>query len=522
MSALEASRDAGAVLAALGVVALLDVVPLPVRPAARRAGGLVAALAGSGVMLGTLVPGDAADALRSPAGAGAAAVALVVLAGLAYGGVRAVLGRPWIWFVLLALALPVRIPVTLGGEEANLLVPLYAVIGLGLLAWVAARARGLPAGLVDPPPAAAGPRTPLDLPIAAFVGFLVLSTLWSADSEEAAKKVVFFYVPFVLLYLLVVAWWPSARRALGALALTTIALAVPLAALALAQYGTRDIFWNVTLQQANVYSRFFRVNSIFYDPNIFGRFLVIALLAALAVAATRTRRRELAALAGAAAVAAAGLMVTFSRSSALMLMLVLALVAAWSFGVRRTALVAGAVLVVVAAGAIATNEPVREAITSADRLERVSEGRFDLARGGLSIWRDAPAVGVGLGGFETRFNETLTPIEQRRTRVLISHNAPVTVLSEGGVVGFALFAFLLASAGAAVARGNRALGQAGFARWTLLAALAGIVVHSMLYSALFEDPYTWAIVGAAIALGAPRPGSAPSPAPEVTRPVPVP
>ena len=518
MSALAAARDVGAVLAALGVVGVLDPIPrMPGSPALRRGAGAVAAVAGAVLMLGTMVPGRAiGDRLTSPAAALAALIGLAALLALAVVGVRAVLRRPWIWFALLATALPVRVPIALGGEEASLLVPLYAVIGLGLIAWAVGRAMGAIGTEEDP-------RTPLDLPLAAFVAFLLVSTLWSADTREAAIKAVFFYVPFVLLFLLVVAWWPRARGAIGTLALVTIGLAVPVAVLALYQYAAEDIFWNRTLQQANVYSRFFRVNGIFYDPNILGRFLVIALLAALALAALRSGRRELAALGGAGAVMAAGLMVTFSRSSALMLMVGLAMIAAWTFGVRRAAITVGAALAVVLVGAFATNEPVREALTSFDRLERVSEGRFDLVEGGLAIWKDHPVAGAGLGGFETRFAETLTPTEQRRTRVLISHNAPVTVLSEGGIIGFGLFAALLAAAALAIGRGNRALGPAGFLRWTALAALTGIVVHSLLYSALFEDPYTWVLAGAAIALGIPRPGgAAPAPAPEAIRPVPVP
>jgi O-antigen ligase len=518
VTALEAARDAGALLAALGVVGVLDPIPrMPGPPALRRGAGVVAAIAGAVLMLATMAPGRAiGDRLTSPPAALAALIALAALLALAVVGVRAVLRRPWIWFALLAAALPVRVPVALGGEDASLLVPLYAVIGLGLVAWAIGRA----IGTID---AEEDPRTPLDLPLAAFVAFLLVSTLWSADTREAAVKAVFFYVPFVLLFLLVVAWWPRAKGAIGALALVTIGLAVPVASLALYQYAAEDIFWNRTLQQANVYSRFFRVNGIFYDPNILGRFLVIALLAALALAALRAGRRELAALAGASAVMAAGLMVTFSRSSALMLMIGLAMLAAWTFGLRRTAATVGVTLAVVLVGAFATNEPVREALTSFDRLERVSEGRFDLVEGGLTIWKDHPVAGAGLGGFETRFAETLTPTEQQRTRVLISHNAPVTVLSEGGIIGFGLFAALLAAAALAIGRGNRALGPAGFLRWTALAALTGIVVHSLLYSALFEDPYTWVLAGAAIALGVPRPGgAAPAPAPEAIRPVPVP
>src|SRR5690606_12799975 len=102
------------------------------------------------------------------------------------------------------------------------------------------------------------------------------------------------------------------------------------------------------------------------------------------------------------------------------------------------------------------------------------------------------------GGFETRFEEQLTPLEQRRVRVIVSHNAPITVLSESGVVGFALFLALIVGAGWATVRGSRDQGDDGWARWTLGAMLAGILVHSLLYAALFEDPFTWVIAGAAV------------------------
>jgi len=142
-------------------------------------------------------------------------------------------------------------------------------------------------------------------------------------------------------------------------------------------------------------------------------------------------------------------------------------------------------------------------------------------QGGFEIWRDEPVRGVGLGGFEVRFEETLTPIEQRRVRVVISHNAPITVLSEGGVIGMALFLLLIGGAGWAMVRGSREEGDAGWARWALAAMLAGILVHSLLYAALFEDPFTWVIAGAAIALAGTRPAVVPEPSPVTPEPVPV-
>jgi putative inorganic carbon (HCO3(-)) transporter len=470
-----------------------------VADAARRLVSLALVIAGWAWVATTLLPegarDDLGDLLSSPAGLAATAAVVVVGLGAAWLLAMLLIARPWIWFVLLALALPVRLPVSVGGESANLLVPLYAVILIGLAAYLIGALRGrLPRAPASPAPA-------VDLLLAALAGFLVLSGAWSADPDEAAVKIVFFYVPFSLLYLLVIAWWPHAR-ALRTLTLTTLTMAVPVALLALWQYASRDIFWNETLMQANVYSRFYRVNAIFFDPNILGRYLVLGLIAVVAIAWVASRRRDLLVLAAVATVLAAALVVTYSRSSALMLMVAMALLAWRAFGPRRT-LAAGAVLVLAFGGiAVASSGPVRHALTSTDRLEHVSEGRFDLMRGGLTIWREQPIVGSGLGSFAERYRETLTPTEQRRTRVVISHNAPVTVLSETGVVGFALFVLTLVVGARRIVRTSRTGGDSGWFQWALLAALAGILVHTLLYSAFFEDPYVWVAAAAALTLGA--------------------
>ena len=120
----------------------------------------------------------------------------------------------------------------------------------------------------------------LTVPLAAFVAFVLVSTAVERRHRRGGDEgVVLLLLPFVLLYALVVAWWPRAR-ALAALADHDDRRRRDRARWSrLYQYATQDIWWNETLQQANVYSRFFRVNGIFFDPNILGRYLALAILA---------------------------------------------------------------------------------------------------------------------------------------------------------------------------------------------------------------------------------------------------
>ncbi len=499
----EAIRFAAAIIAAVGLVLMLTPTALTARAGlpdrGRRLAGLAILLIGWVVMAGTLVPDGISDRLSTPVGLGAGIVGVVVALAVLMALGRLVARKPWVWFLLLGLALPVRIPLSLGGEDANLLLPLYAVIVLGLaVLWWMERDGTRPR---------LWPSTPLDLPLMLFVGFTLVSLLWSSDVAEGAVKATFFWIPFVLLYLLVVAIWREGR-ALRTLAITTMAMSVPVAVLALAEYASRDILWNHRLMQANVYSRFFRVNSIFYDPNILGRYLALALIITVAVAwLWRGSNRVLVACGVVAAIDAAALVVTFSRSSALMLMVGLLIMALRMFGWRKAVLTAVVMALIGSGVAIATSGQVRAALTSTERLEKVSEGRFDLVGGGVDIFQEHPVAGGGLGSFATDYSQLLSQQELRRTRVVISHNAPVTILSEEGAIGFALFIWLcvIAVIVGVVATRDRD-DDVGVPGAAMLGALVGIFVHALLYSALFEDPYTWVLAAGLVALCARAPG----------------
>lgn len=78
-----------------------------------------------------------------------------------------------------------------------------------------------------------------------------------------------------------------------------------------------------------------------------------------------------------------------------------------------------------------------------------------------------------------------------------SHTTPLTIAAELGVIGLALYLWLLGATGWAIyriARMDRTLGVG------LAAVLGTLVVHSLLYAGFFEDPLTWGVIGLAAAV----------------------
>jgi putative inorganic carbon (hco3(-)) transporter len=194
-----------------------------------------------------------------------------------------------------------------------------------------------------------------------------------------------------------------------------------------------------------------------------------------------------------------GLFFSFSQSSfvALIAGLVLAGVLGWR---RRALAVVGATAVLLlAVGLTYSQSPGTRHALAADEeqsLNRATRGRFDLVKNGLEIALDHPIVGVGVGGFTQAYSERVDVA--RRVKTPASHNTPVTVAAEGGVVGLGLFMWLAVAAFLVPFR--RVGADPPFVRVAGLAAglgLTGIVVHSLFYAALFEDPLTWGFLALA-------------------------
>ncbi len=419
------------------------------------------------------------------------AAALVALVVLAFAMAR----RPLMLPLLAIAALPFRIPVEAAGQTANLLVPLYGVIAAGTLAQ-------LPALFADRRPAGTHDR-PRGALAAVLLGFVVLYALqatYADDVSVAAQQIVFFFVPFALLFgLLVRLEWTGQllKWCFG----IVLGLALVFAVIGFVEYETRTLLLNPKVIASNAFGSYFRVNSLFFDPNIYGRFLAEVMILVAAVVAWTTRRRDIALLAIALAVLWAALVLTFSQSSFAALLAGLAVVAAFRWSLRLVAMITAAAIAIGAIGGVVALA-VRGDFPSPREVNKATVGRSKLVTGGLELWTERPLHGYGSGSFQEEYKRKRNL--SRPNAVTASHTTPITVAAEQGLIGLALYAVLVVVALTTLL--SRVRGS--LPRVAIGAAFVALVVHTMVYAAFLEDPLTWVLLAAGAALAARQSSSA--------------
>jgi O-antigen ligase len=480
----------------IGAVAAVGVALLVPDPRARALGLLV----GMGLAT-TLIAGQGWDDLQPlrdhPAAFAAAIAAAIVVLGL---GAAAMLRWSLLMPLLVIVTLPFRVRLHVaGGEAVNLLVPLYAVIGAGVLATLVASFRegGRPRQL---------PR-PLLIALVVVIGLYAIQSAYSDDVAFAARNVGFFLVPFAVLFSLL-AEAPWSRRLLGLAFAVVLVEGLMLALVGIGQYAAGDIFWNGKLDASNDFHFYFRINSLFWDPNIYGRYLVLTMLLTVAVLLWIDDQRR--ALAGLAAVVVLfmGLLFAFSQTSFLALFAGLIVLAALRWSVRWTAIaapfaVAAVVLAVLFIGG-----------GSGESARTVTEGHSSLVSGGVDLAKERPFLGHGSASFSTSFARAE---DVRKGDTTLSHNEPVTVAAEQGVVGLTAYLGLLATALWTLLAGTRSIApgwgapyrpidegdraELTPARIGIAAAFCALLVHTIGYAAYLTDPLTWALlaIGAVLA-----------------------
>jgi len=441
-----------------------------------RVAGLVAWAAACGVLAVFLAPHGHHRLIAAAAVVGALG---------AVAGAWLVLRVPWLLAVATLACVPARIPVHVGSTKANLLLPLYAVVAVAALAlaWELfgeqTRAREL---------------GPLAWPIALFVAWEGISLTWSQDVRQGAIELLFFVLPFSLLAL-VLARLPWSRGWALVLYLQLALMALIFAVIGIVQYESRNIFWNPKVKVDNAYAPsgwFYRVNSVFYDPSIYGRFLVIGVLVGLVVALRHRDPWWALAATLTLVVTWLGLLPSFSQSSfiALIAGVLAAAVAIWRR--RGLALVGFAVVAFDVAGFASPQVRHRLEGKGSSSLSNVTSGRSTLVSKGIRVAVHHPVGGVGVGGFRRAYAD-LVHLKGKNPKAAASHTTPVTVAAETGLPGLALLIWL---AVVSLAVGFRRVGAgfAGTARLAFAVALTVILVHSLFYNALFEDPTFWGLL----------------------------
>ena len=444
------------------------------------------------------------------------ALAVVVAAGLA------IVRWPQVLACAVIVALPFRIPIEAGGVTSNLLVPLYFVVAAGSVAFIVTGLRGrsppsaatpsgnaaAPEGNASPAagnaalgadsrlPARHGPARWLEWLLAGYVVLYALQAAYSPKFTTALQQVVFFYVPFALAYCLLRRLDWTGRLTRTCLALVA-GLAVVFALVGFVEYETKTIFLNPKLIAANQVHAYFTVNSVFFDPNIFGRFLALVMILLGAVILYARRQRTQVVTIVVLAILWAALVLTLSRSSLGALLVGLGALAALRWKVGRAVFIAAGV-VALAAAAIAIS-PTTFGLNQG--LNGASSGRPGLVSGGIDLFAARPLWGYGSGSFETEYSAHHHQIGQTLSA---SHTIPITIAAEQGLIGELVYIGLVLAALVVLLERCRAQPD----RVAIAAAFIALLFHTLLYADFLEDPITWTLLAIGIALAVrPRPDS---------------
>ena len=321
-----------------------------------------------------------------------------------------------------------------------------------------------------------------------------LQAAYSTSLDKAIEQTVFFYVPFALqLAVLRDVEWSRRRLQLGFAIL--IGLALIFAGIGFVEYATRTLLLNPKVIASNELEEYFRVNSLFFDPNIYGRFLALVMLGLAAVLLWERRPRDVWLAAGALAVLWGGLLLTLSQSSFAALLAGLFVLAALRYPPAK---VAPAIVAMTAVGLVlvlAFPSALRLDLGNAESLDDATSGRYELMRGGVELAGDRPLWGWGSGSFAEEY--LAHGFGARSDAVSASHTIPLTVAAEQGVIGLAVYLALLAAALARLLHRARDDPYRAF----VAAGFVAVIVHTWLYAAFLEDPVAWTLlaVGAVLA-----------------------
>jgi hypothetical protein len=335
------------------------------------------------------------------------------------------------------------------------------------------------------------------LPVIVAVGLLavlnLLSAVQVADAELAASYLL------ITFFVVAVAFWLTGYAVTNGRA-RLVVRAYLVAAVGSAALGVLALF--VPMPGAEVLTAGARARALFQDPNVFGPFLIPALLIVLEeILHPRLLSARRATKAAITVILALGVLFSYSRAAWLNLAVALSVLVA-TYALRRGGAPRVLVLLVVAAMGAAIVAATVAATGSGDflaeraRPQLYDQERFSGQRASIESALRYP-FGAGPGQYES--------IAQ-----ISAHSTYARVLGEQGFPGLlALLALLAVTLGMALRSAGLGRGTFGIGSAALLAAWCGLLVNSF-----FIDTLHWRhlwIVAALIWAGAMRgygPGTA--------------
>lgn len=252
------------------------------------------------------------------------------------------------------------------------------------------------------------------------------------------------------------------------------------------------------------YIKKIRATSIFWDPNVFAKYLVFVLLLG-SVALFETRRfgllKTLVVVVPVMLSGFAALLLTVSRSGFLSLFLGL-FILLFSFlllNYKKLHGVIAMVIFIVVAGSIILKPPdfaerlsFLGARPDLEEIIAVSGGRSYLMEAGLNMVIDKPVSGFGLGSFSDVYPKYKS--SEAKKDLNESHNSFFTVATEQGLAGLTLMLWLICfTIYSFVLMLMRKKQDPVFLG--SFAVLMAFALNSLVYAYFFEDPFTWLVLG---------------------------
>ena len=221
------------------------------------------------------------------------------------------------------------------------------------------------------------------------------------------------------------------------------------------EYATGHLLLvNEKVLSANEIEPYFRVNSLFFDPSVYGRYEALAIVVLAAALLWSRRPRDGWLIAATCALLWAGMVLSLSQSSFAALLAGLAVLTALRWRIRWAVLA----LAVAAVASATRRRRRRRTPWGSSRTRRVrwtrpraAGRRWSAAAGRMA--RDRPLWGEGSGSFAVVFKARERVPNPERAAV--SHTIPLTVAAEQGAIGVIAYLALLWAAAVMLFRGLR-------------------------------------------------------------------